>query len=451
LSDFSLSLFQVFSRSRVPERVRAATSPEQLRLVRRRTRPTAMFIVRLVITAVAAYVIALGLQSNPAPLLAPLTALLVVQASLYQTIKHAGQRVISVIAGVMVAVLLVATLGFTWWSLAVTIGAALVVGYALRLGGHILEVPISAMLVLQLGTETAATDRILETIIGAGVGLLAGLIASPVRVQPAEEAIAELGRSMGSLLDGIADGLSTEPDKRTVESWLERSRRLGKKIQRVDDELGAAEDSVRLNPRARGLVSPGLVLRGRLEALEHATVTIRGLARSLVDRTALVMADSAGLGAEMWEADVRDRLAAVLHELAAAARFYGSADSADDPGRVRANVDRHLSEGRRYRDELGRLLREDPGHWPLHGELLVHLDRLLDGLRAEHRTEGPQRRHPESRRPAVHRVRAPRRLSVPRRPAGVTRRTEITDRRALPAEAALRSSSFRNPARSGVT
>ncbi|MGI8332465.1 FUSC family protein [Actinomadura scrupuli] len=435
----------------MPERVRAAASPEQLRLVRRRTRPTAMFIVRLVVTAVASYLIALGLQSNPAPLLAPLTALLVVQASLFQTIKHAGQRVISVIAGVMVAVVLVATLGFAWWSLAVTIGAALVVGYALRLGAHILEVPISAMLVLQLGTETAAADRILETLIGAGVGLLAGLIASPVRVQPAEEAIAELGRSMGSLLDGIAGDLGAEPDKRTVESWLERSRRLGQKIQRVDDELGTAEDSVRLNPRARGLVFSGLVLRGRLEALEHATVTLRGLARSLADRTGLVLADRAGLGAEMWEADVRDRLAAVLRELAAAARFYGSADSADDPGRVRAGVDRHLSEGRRYRDELGRLLREDPGHWPLHGELLVHLDRLLDGLRAEHRAEAPRRRPPESGRPGVQRVRAPRRLTAVRRPGGGTRRAGLGESGVRPAEAGAKVAGFRNPVRSGVT
>jgi hypothetical protein len=360
-----------------------------------------------VITAVLAYAIALRLQGNPAPLLAPLTALLVVQVSLYQTIRSAVQRVISVVAGVTVAVVLAASLGFTWWSLAVTIAGALVVGYALRLGDHILEVPISAMLVLQLGTDAAATDRILETLIGAGVGLLAGLVASPVRVQPAEEAISELGRSVAELLGDMADGLATEPDDRVVQDWLERSRRLVQKIQRVDEELATAEDSVRLNPRARGVLSPGLILRGRLETLELATVTIRGLARSMADRTGLVAADRAGLGADMWEGDVRDRLAAVLRELAAATLALGVNPAA---------LEAYVSEGRRHHDELGRLLREDPGHWPLHGELLVHLDRLLDGLRAGQRAEALRAPRPPARR-------RPARLPGRPRPEGISRDT----------------------------
>src|SRR5258708_39326876 len=178
----------------------------------------------------------------------------------------------------------------------------------------------------------------------------------------------------------MADGLAIEPDDRVVQDWLERSRKLVQKIQRVDEELATAEDSVRLNPRARGVLSPGLILRGRVETLELATVTIRGLARSMADRTSLVAADRAGLGADMWEGDVRDRLAAVLRELAAATLALGVNPAA---------LEAYVSEGRRHHDELGRLLREDPGHWPLHGELLVHLDRLLDGLRAGQRAQAP--------------------------------------------------------------
>jgi len=220
-------------------------------------------------------------------------------------------------------------------------------------------------------------------------------VASPVRVQPAEEAISELGRSVAELLGDMADGLAIEPDDRVVQDWLGRSRKLVQKIQRVDEELATAEDSVRLNPRARGVLSPGLILRGRLETLELATVTIRGLARSMADRTGLVAADRAGLGADMWDGDVRDRLAAVLRELAAATLALGVHPAA---------LEAYVSEGRRHHDELGRLLREDPGHWPLHGELLVHLDRLLDGLRAGQRAEALRaprpRARPSSRSPA---------------------------------------------------
>ncbi|HEX2317333.1 MAG TPA: aromatic acid exporter family protein [Thermomonospora sp.] len=427
------------NRPAVPERVRSAASAERLRVVSRSAQPAAVFIARLVATAVAAYLIALWLLPVPAPVLAPLTALLVVQVSLYQTLRSAAERILAVTAGVILAVALVEWLGFTWWSLGVTIAVALALGQLLRLGDHLLEVPISAMLILQLGTETAATDRVVETLIGAGVGLLAGLVASPVRVRPAEEAICDLGRSMERMLDHMADGLETEPGAKVAAGWLERSRALSQEIRDVDRALAEAEESARLNPRTRVGVAqePGPALRAALKALEHSSVSIRGLARSMVDRTGLVLSDRSGLGAEMWEADVRDRLAATLRELACATRVYAQAattSSADDAVRLTAELEGHVSQARRRRDELGEVLREDPGHWPLHGELLVHLDRLIDGLHAAGR--GPVTHRPEPRRQLTGRsaVRIPtttRRL-VERRRHAATRHATSAERAAGP-------------------
>ncbi|WP_198679245.1 FUSC family protein [Thermomonospora amylolytica] len=411
-------------RSAVRHRVRTAASPRLLRIAVRKAQPAAVAIARLVMTAVAAYLLALWLLEVSAPVLAPLTALLVVQVSLFQTLRSGVQRIVSVTAGVIVAVVLVDLIGFTWWSLGVTIAAALALGHLLRLGDHMLEVPISAMLILQLGSDTAALDRIIETLVGAGVGMAAGLLVSPVRVRPAAEAIAELGRSMGALLEHMADGLDAEPDRRTTDRWLERSRGLAREIREVDRALAEAEDSARLNPRTRvgPADRPGPVLRIALEHLEHAAVSIRGLARSMADRTALVHADRTGLGAQMWEADVRDRLAVTLRELSCGTILYtraATAATADDAVRRTADLEGCLSEARRRRDELGGLLREDPGHWPLHGELLVHLDRLIDELRAAgqgpvvHRPAG--RRRPIVRRSAIRIPRTPTRTLVRRR------------------------------------
>jgi uncharacterized membrane protein YgaE (UPF0421/DUF939 family) len=67
--------------------------------------------------------------------LAALTALLVARVMLYQTLRSAARRVVAVVAGVLVAVALSAVVGFTWWSLGITIVAGLVLGYLLRLGG----------------------------------------------------------------------------------------------------------------------------------------------------------------------------------------------------------------------------------------------------------------------------------------------------------------------------
>ena len=237
-------------------------------------------------------------------MLAPLTALLVVQVTMYQTLRSAVQRVVSVVAGVVVAVALSAVAGFTWWSLTILVTAGLAVGYVLRLGDHILEVPISAMLILSLGGKAAATGRIVETLAGAAAGMLGGLILTPLRVQPAEEAIEELSRGLASLLEQMADDLGEGSTAAKADQRLAQARALDGEIQRVDRALAEAEESLRLNPRGRLLQHARITLRDGLETLEHATVTVRGIARGVAraaNRTAARRAERAGL-APPWRA-----------------------------------------------------------------------------------------------------------------------------------------------------
>src|SRR4029077_7203785 len=81
---------------------RAVSRPaqESLSLVKRRAQPAVLTIVRLTVTAVVAFEIARQVTGATNPILAPLTALLVVQVTLYQTFRSALQRVASVVAGV---------------------------------------------------------------------------------------------------------------------------------------------------------------------------------------------------------------------------------------------------------------------------------------------------------------------------------------------------------------
>jgi len=359
-------------------------APERLRSLRRRVQPAAVTVVRLTVPATLAYLTALPIIGDGAPpLLAPLTALLVVQVTWYQTLRSACQRVVSVVAGVVVAVGFAVCAGFSWWSLAVTIAAALVIGQALRLGDHSLEVPISAMLVLSLhvpdAVSTAAWTRVAETLIGAGVGLLARLAASPVRIRPAGEAAEELAREMAGLLRAMAGELRDQP-RPPVERWLERAQRLRREILRVERALDEAEESLRLNPRAAGLVTAAVALRGGLENQEHATFAVRGLARGLADQ-----ARRRDERAPLYGEEVRRTLAEALRELASATHAYGVAlrSGGGDEGLARALRD-HVNAARAARDRLSGLLPADPASgpadWPLHGELLVHLTRLCDLL-----------------------------------------------------------------------
>jgi aromatic acid exporter family member 1 len=92
----------------------AQRAPETLTFVRYRAQPTAATIVRLATTAIVAYMLALLLTVTSRPVLGPLTALLVAQVTRYQTVRNAVPRVVSVLAGVLVAVAFSALIGFTW-------------------------------------------------------------------------------------------------------------------------------------------------------------------------------------------------------------------------------------------------------------------------------------------------------------------------------------------------
>ena len=378
----------------------AERTPQTLTVVRHRAQPTAVTIVRLTCTAVFAYLLALVLTSTPRPVLAPLTALLVVQVSLYQTLRSAVTKVASVVAGVLLAVGLSAWVGFTWWSLGITVAMALVIGYALRLGENILEVPISAMLILSVGTGAAADSRIVETFVGTGAGLAAGFLLTSPRVQPAEEAIADLCAKAAGLLGGMAAGLGAGLAPDAAADWLRQARSLGAEIRQVDEALRQAEDSVRLNPRSRRLPLAAVSLRDSLETLEHETTTIRGLGRSLTDLSRL------GSDDPLQDPAVRDRLAGVLWQLSAAVRNYGSLATEHDLARhqvLESELEEDLAAARQQQDRLSELLGTDPAArpvgWPLRGELISHLDRLRNELQAGKPESRPRRRARSWRRP----------------------------------------------------
>lgn len=367
-------------------------------------RSAAYRIARLTITATLSYVLAETLlpPGGPKPLLSPLTALLVVQFSVYQTIRASILRVGAVTSGVLVAVLAASTIGFSWWTLGLTILAALVVGHLLRLREHVLEAPISAMLIFALGSasETGAATRVLETLIGAAAGLTATLLAPSVRVRPAEEAVQHITEQLRALLQDIADGLRGERAEGEAARWQDAAERLAREIGRIDRDLSAAEESVRLNPRARArrLIDAGVALRNAMETIEHFTLSLRGLTRSLADDDRL-----GAHGRLLTDPDLRRELGDALAAVAASIAAYGRlarSDIARDarPFRAEQDLEMRVDIARERRARLARRLHERAAAgnpWPLYGEVSMDLDRLIENLRVEHRARAREhwRRH----------------------------------------------------------
>ncbi|GAA0477156.1 aromatic acid exporter family protein [Streptomyces stramineus] len=364
--------------------------PDQVTTIIRRGRePAVVQTVRSTLAAVISYVVALWLSSEPAPLTAPLTALLVVQVTLYATLTTGIRRVNSVVAGVLIAIGFSSLVGLTWWSLGSIILASLVIGRFVRVGEFVPEVAISAMLVLGV-TRVAETswDRVLETLIGAVVGLLFNILfVPPVWVQPAGEAIEDLARRMRRLLQDIGDEASGHTPVDRAVARLHEARRLDHDIVEVDASLRQAEDSLRLNPRVKEGLLYRVVLRTGLDALEVSAVVLRVICRTLTD-LAKARRDEPLFDPEVGEAlrEVFTHLAQAVENFAVVITSQVQANAEDAEDRLTTE----LTAGRAGRDRAAELLlRQVLGHprqWQLHGALLTEVDRILDELDVEERS-----------------------------------------------------------------
>jgi hypothetical protein len=272
-------------------------------------------------------------------LLAPLTAMLVVQVTPVSLLASGLDRVVAVVAGVSLATAFAIVVPLTWWSLGLLILVAITIGQFLRLRNNLVEVAISAMLVLGVGTfgaEAAAWQRIAETLVGAAVGILANLLFPPKPASSdAGRAIDGLANRLSELLTAAADDLDELADsdgreavRRLSRVWLDDARSITHDIPQVGAALLRAEEGRRLNVRAVRTphVEPGL--RQGMEALEHSAVAVRSLMRAAADA-----ADGSWLTAESGEEAAPDRpddpvevlteLALTFRQLAAGIDAFG--------------------------------------------------------------------------------------------------------------------------------
>ncbi|MGZ4601535.1 FUSC family protein [Oryzihumus sp.] len=369
---------------------------------------------RLTFAAVVAYVVAVAVLHEPTPpLTGPLTALLVVQATLFSTLTAGLRRVASVLSGVLISVVLTNVMGLTWWSLGIVIALALLVGHLVRLGEHLLEAPISAMLILGVSStaDVAASYRIGETLVGAGVGILVNvLLPQPVRVGSAGAAVEQVATDAAALLDRVGDELPQGASRDQAYSWLGDFRALSHRVDAADRAIVELAESRRLNPRAVRTADTTPMLRSGLDALEHSVVSLRALFRSIADG---LQEEDAG-PESAYTTELLGAFGALLHDLAGSLRAYGSLVRAEGDPSVQgsegtlADALDSLRETRAFLTEL--LLvdaRESPNLWLLRGSLLAAVERVLRELDLD------ERRH---RRQQWEREQAERRRRLSRRP-----------------------------------
>ena len=423
----------------MPTSVHRLTAAALARL-RLRGRPAAARALRLTGAAVAAFAVALLLFPGTTPILAPLTALLVVEITLKDSLTSGLQRIVSVGAGVLLAVLFSSVVGLTWWSLGVLVAMSILVGQLLRLGPHMLEVPISGMLVLAVGgAQAAAMDRIAETLIGVTIGLVVNLAFPPgIGDESAARAVHRFADRLARLLRTASAELAEPIGEQQALRWMDDARRLSRNVPEIDQALRQAATGRRLN--ARALVEPdtGGCLRAELDALEHTTVTVRSMFRSILDG----VRDRPTVDPERGE-DLRLVFAALLADVAASieafgelARHEGTADVEHTERALAVALDR-LREARDRADDLRMMDTGAAGAgwangWELSEPVREAVERVLRDLDVLGQARRPRPARPNPLVESLQIIRQAGHLLHPprpeRRPAGPR------DRRPLPAD-----------------
>jgi uncharacterized membrane protein YgaE (UPF0421/DUF939 family) len=389
--------------------------PEPMvKLVRWTTEPAGAQIARSTAASVLAFQVAVWLTDQPAPLTAPLTALLVVQVTLYSTLTTGVRRVNSVVIGVLIATAFSSLVGLSWWSLGLIIFTALLVGRVVRVGEFTVEIAISAMLVLGVTRVSfTAWDRVDETLIGAGVGLLFNLIfAPPVWVQSAGVSIDSLARRMARLFQDLGGEIAGHLSVEEAAERLYEARRVDHAIAEVDASLRQAEDSLRWNPRVREGVLSRIVLRTGLDTLEICAVVLRVLSRTLTD-LAKKRTEEALFPEELAQEleELFGNVARAIQSFAELITTQVAANAEEAEERLGRALDRSLESRNLVAALLLAGVQEHPRQWQLHGALLAEVDRILDELAVDKRSErlveelDRQSRELSERHPRLHMLR----------------------------------------------
>ena len=372
-------------------------------------RDALLTILKSVIAATAAWLIANDLLGAPSATFAPFTALLMVQATISQSLDQSVRYAGAMVFGVVLAGLLTPVFGAAAYTFAGLILVALVFGRWRKLGQQGPQVGVAALFAYstfsQSGSSSTSYLQLASiaglVVLGCGLGVITNLaIVPPMRYRSAEYGISSLSRSLCDLLTDVSEGLSGVPDRDQAEAWQHRADQFPDTVAQARSTVEHAAETMRFNPRR-------LLLRGSssfeghrtiLNALERATEQLRSATRGLT------YAASSDHPHEQQHDEFLVGLADVLAATAETARILGQLHSANDSERLR-ELDQATDQARRsYSDLVDQVEGErldSPDQWPIYGALQTDAHRLVEEfIQARHSLDQLISRHEQEERAA---------------------------------------------------
>jgi len=303
-----------------------------------------------------------------APAFGAASAVYAVQLTVRTSVLDGAKRTVLMGLSVLLAVLILKTVGLSALAVIVLVFVSLAAGQLLRLGASgSLQIPGTAIFILALGTSVSTStllDRVWATLVGAVIGAAASYVAYPGDPRSrARRALAALAGSIADLLSEMSAGVARTPTATETDVWLGRSRALEEELEHTRPLVDEAVAFLRVDPFGRKTASAELAQA--LDALTHSVAQLRAIARTLFDH----QID----GAPRLPAS----LAEVLSRTAVAYRAQAEALQGDAP-----SVDAALDAVRQARGESLRSLRrvDETGAWVVSGAILTEVDRMVAQL-----------------------------------------------------------------------
>ncbi|MGH3361015.1 MAG: aromatic acid exporter family protein [Nocardioides sp.] len=321
-------------------------------------------LLKTVVAVVVAWALAVRFVGTPQSFLAPWAALLVVHSTVFRTFSQGARQVGATVLGVFLAWAGGNLLGPDLAALGAVVLLGLLLGRSRWLEGESTTTAATSLIVLTTGfadDQQVLVDRLLDTGIGIGVGLVINFVVwPPLRRRSAIAAMDALDTRIGTLLVDISEGLESGCDAEEVDEFVERTRDIDEELDHAWALVRQARESAVLNPRrsARGLRHPEQWM-GLMRRMEQAVAESRSIARTL-ERT---LEESPS-----WHPDFR-------HRYADAMLRGGRAIEEADVSAIR--------ECRQQLDVLTEWLGQEaigPELWPVYGGLVVNLANILDAM-----------------------------------------------------------------------
>ncbi|WP_234310482.1 MULTISPECIES: FUSC family protein [unclassified Streptomyces] len=334
--------------------------------------------------AAAAAIIAWALTGwwldAPMALMAPWAAVALVQGTVYRSLRTAVQLFVMIAAGTLLAAGAAALTGDTMIAMVVALPLATLLGNLASVGGQGLYASTTALFVLAYGSYSlpAVAHRLLETLVGAVVGVAVNaVVLPPVHSLHAGKLAAALPRDCARLLREMGDGLE-EYDAQRAESWNRSANDLLTALSELYVGRRWDSESFRLNPVRR-------LRRSTPAPSADWDIVWARVANRLLGLT-LTLWETASENRELPRPPDRalDELGRLLSAAADACTAYGTimAHGDDDEGRDRR--DTALADAHRGLAALkGRLHGQEPDVGAAIGSLVADCQALLDDLTPE--------------------------------------------------------------------